>query len=173
MPQRLPRESVGEVVWDQTFVARKHAHLLRADDLVDDAGVRALQVLYRDERSPHERQRLALAFEKAVRGDRRGLADLDEEEDDGPRREQLEAELVAVVNAGPVPVDAAKRPARAGAFRAPPTDARPQTRRPQRRCDRPALRRQRPPGATRPPRPPRARRMSVTLDGDAAWGRLE
>ena len=79
MPQRLPREPVGELVYDQTFVARKHAHLLRADDLVDDAGVRALQVLYRDERSPHERQRLALAFEKAVRGDRRGLADLDED----------------------------------------------------------------------------------------------
>jgi hypothetical protein len=62
-----PKKSLADLIWDQRFLARRHAHLLRSSKLVEDDALRELQQAYRAETSERERRARALDFEKAVR----------------------------------------------------------------------------------------------------------
>jgi hypothetical protein len=50
-----PKKSLADLIWDQTFLARRHAHLLLSSKLVEDDGLRELQQAYRAETSERER----------------------------------------------------------------------------------------------------------------------
>jgi Rho termination factor, N-terminal domain len=60
------KKTLRERVLDRTFLARRHAYLLVADELVRDSALRTLQASYRTEESELERHAIALRFEKAV-----------------------------------------------------------------------------------------------------------
>jgi hypothetical protein len=62
-----PKKSLEDLCVDGTFLARRHAHLLEDEALVEEPSLCALQEAYRDEASELERRALAVRFEKAVR----------------------------------------------------------------------------------------------------------
>src|SRR5438128_640719 len=61
------QKTLGKLVADRTFLARRHAQLLAQSVLVEDPQLRALQASYRAEESHLERQALARRFEKLCR----------------------------------------------------------------------------------------------------------
>jgi hypothetical protein len=61
------KKTLRELVRDETFLARRHAHLLLEGPLIDDPGLRSIQERYMAETSELERWQLGLLFQKAVR----------------------------------------------------------------------------------------------------------
>ena len=59
-------KTLEELVWDQSFLARRHAERLESDPLVDDPGLRSLQEAYKSDPTGLGRRSIALAFERAV-----------------------------------------------------------------------------------------------------------
>jgi AraC-like DNA-binding protein len=110
------KKTLDDLVRDRSWLARRHSHFLLTSPLVADPGLRSLQKRYRDEKSRLERHALALEFEKAVRDPlKRSLHALEPDEGDADvdenvplTREELQAELDAIVNAPPEPYDPAK-----------------------------------------------------------------
>src|SRR4051794_32131774 len=62
------RKRLDDFVCDRTFLARRHAGLLVTDRLVWDPLLRELQECYRVEVGVYERRRVALRFQRLVRG---------------------------------------------------------------------------------------------------------
>jgi hypothetical protein len=130
MPQ--PRKTLLELALiDRTFLARRHAELLVADELVDEPRLCRLQQAYREEQDGLERRRLAVAFEKVVRepasaptvvelalaarmaqshSDRRADPEAVLERESGTPRVELQAELEALVTLPAVPMELAHTP---------------------------------------------------------------
>jgi hypothetical protein len=65
-PRGRPRKSLGELVADGTFLARRHAELL-AGESISDPTLAALRQLYRQAGDDRQRRRVALQFERLVR----------------------------------------------------------------------------------------------------------
>jgi hypothetical protein len=61
------RKSLWLLVRDQTFLARRHAERLLEEPLLEDPGLRYLQLAYRRARGERRRREFALYFERAVR----------------------------------------------------------------------------------------------------------
>ena len=69
MPAR--RKGLHDFVCDGTFLARRHAHLLREHEMLEDPELARLQADYIAEPDGLERLKIARRFERLVRGDRR------------------------------------------------------------------------------------------------------
>jgi hypothetical protein len=100
-----PKKDLRTFVRDKSFLARRHAHLLISEPLVDEPALRDFQIRYRAESSVLERRQFALWFEKAVRGVlettvRRTLVAVDSEAKE-PTPEELTAELNAITSGPP------------------------------------------------------------------------
>src|SRR5690348_9729184 len=110
-----PAKRLSEHVWESSFRARDHAHLLDDSELAEHPRLRRLQLAYSETADPGLRRQLALAFERVSRNTEDAPTQVELEmfagqpleEASRPTRHELDAELAEVVDRPPVPIELA------------------------------------------------------------------